>query len=86
MAQDGDSPSSTGEIADRLGKSTTKLAVIRSRLIAEGVVYAPEFGYVGSIRVIRGWNWQLLGLDVVIVHRFQVSSGACLPLTLFVLV
>lgn len=46
MAQDGDSPSSTGEIADRLGKSTTKLAVIRSRLIAKGVVYAPEYGSI----------------------------------------
>ncbi|MDE8669960.1 ATP-binding protein [Pseudarthrobacter sp. H3Y2-7] len=46
MAQDGDSPSSTGEIAGRLGKSTTKLAVIRSRLIAKGVVYAPEYGSI----------------------------------------
>jgi hypothetical protein len=46
MAQDGDSASSTGEIADRLGKSTTKLAVIRSRLIAKGVVYAPEYGSI----------------------------------------
>lgn len=46
MAQDGDSPTSTGKIADRLGKSTTKLAVIRSRLIAKGVVYAPEYGSI----------------------------------------
>lgn len=46
MAQDGDNPSSTGQIADRLGKSTTKLAVIRSRLIAKGVVYAPEHGSI----------------------------------------
>lgn len=46
MAEDGDNPSSTGQIADRLGKSTTKLAVIRSRLIAKGVVYAPEYGSI----------------------------------------
>ncbi|MEO8220519.1 MAG: ATP-binding protein [Specibacter sp.] len=46
MAQMGDKPSSTGEIAARMGKSTNKLAVIRSRLIAKGVVYAPEYGSI----------------------------------------
>lgn len=46
MAQDSDTPSSTGEIAERLGKSTSKLAVIRSRLIDKGVVYAPEYGSI----------------------------------------
>lgn len=46
MAQDGQNPSSTGEIAERLGKSTSKLAVIRSRLIAKGVIYAPEYGAI----------------------------------------
>ncbi|WP_104140916.1 ATP-binding protein [Arthrobacter sp. ZGTC131] len=46
MAQDRDDPSSTGEIAERLGKSTSKLAVIRSRLIAKGVIYAPEYGSI----------------------------------------
>ncbi|WP_219816424.1 hypothetical protein [Arthrobacter sp. 4R501] len=46
MAQDSDKPSSTGKIAERLGKSTAKLAVIRSRLIAKGVVYAPEYGAI----------------------------------------
>nr|WP_090825862.1 ATP-binding protein [Arthrobacter sp. yr096] len=46
MAQDGDQPSATGEIAERLGKSTGKLAVIRSRLIAKGVIYAPEYGSI----------------------------------------
>ncbi|MET3352013.1 UNVERIFIED_ORG: hypothetical protein ABID57_003726 [Arthrobacter sp. UYEF1] len=46
MAQDSDTPSSTGEIAKRLGKSTSKLAVIRSRLIDKGVVYAPEYGSI----------------------------------------
>ncbi|MBP2269300.1 hypothetical protein J3A64_004840 [Pseudarthrobacter sp. PvP004] len=46
MAQDGDQPSATGQIAERLGKSTGKLAVIRSRLIAKGVIYAPEYGSI----------------------------------------
>ncbi|MET3165556.1 UNVERIFIED_ORG: hypothetical protein ABIB19_003992 [Arthrobacter sp. UYEF10] len=46
MAQDSDTPSSTGEIAERLGKSTSKLAVIRSRLIDKGVVYAPKYGSI----------------------------------------
>ena len=46
MAQDRDRPSLTGEVAARLGKSTNKLAVIRSRLIVKGVVYAPEYGTI----------------------------------------
>ena len=46
MAEDGDVPSSTGKIAERLGKSTNKLAVIRARLIAKGVIYAPEYGSI----------------------------------------
>ncbi|MGO4652173.1 MULTISPECIES: ATP-binding protein [unclassified Arthrobacter] len=46
MALDGEQPSSTGEIAARLGKSTNKLAVIRQRLITKGVVYAPEYGSI----------------------------------------
>lgn len=46
MAQDGERASLTGEVAARLGKSTNKLAVIRSRLIAKGVVYAPEYGSI----------------------------------------
>lgn len=46
MAVDGDKPSSTGEVASRLGKSTNKLAVIRQRLITKGVVYAPEYGSI----------------------------------------
>jgi hypothetical protein len=46
MAQDGDGPSSTGEVAARLEKPTNKLAVVRARLIAKGVVYAPEYGSI----------------------------------------
>jgi len=46
MALDGEQPSSTGEIAARLGKSTNKLAVIRQRLMTKGVVYAPEYGSI----------------------------------------
>ena len=46
MAVDGDKPSSTGEVASRLGKSTNKLAVIRQRLITKGVVYAPAYGSI----------------------------------------
>lgn len=46
MAQDGEDSSQTGEVAARLGKSTNKLAVIRSRLISKGVVYAPEYGLI----------------------------------------
>ncbi|WP_338024539.1 ATP-binding protein [Arthrobacter alpinus] len=46
MAQLGDSASSTGEIAAMMGKSTNKLAVIRSRLITKGVAYAPEYGSI----------------------------------------
>lgn len=46
MAGDGDQPSSTGVIAARLGKTTNKLAVTRARLIAKGVIYAPEHGSI----------------------------------------
>ena len=46
MAQDGEVSSLTDEVAARLGKSRNKLAVIRSRLISKGVVYAPEYGLI----------------------------------------
>lgn len=46
MAKDGDGPSSSGEVAARLEKPANKLAVIRSRLITKGVVYAPEYGSI----------------------------------------
>lgn len=46
MAKDGDGPSSSGEVATRLEKPANKLAMIRSRLITKGVVYAPEYGSI----------------------------------------
>jgi hypothetical protein len=46
MVQEGDQPSSTGVVAARLGKPMNKLAVIRARLIAKGVIYAPEYGSI----------------------------------------
>jgi hypothetical protein len=44
MARDGDGPSSTGEIATRLGRKMTSLGPTRANLIAKGIVYAPEYG------------------------------------------
>ena len=46
MSADGDGPSSTGEIAARLGKKQTSLGPIRAGLIFKGLVYAPEHGLV----------------------------------------
>lgn len=46
MAADGGSGSSTGELADRLGRRQTSLGPARANLIAKGLVYAPEHGVV----------------------------------------
>ncbi len=46
MAVDGDGPSSTGEVAGRLGKKPTSLGPIRAKLIAKGLVYPPEHGQI----------------------------------------
>jgi AAA ATPase domain len=46
MSTDGDGPSSTGEIATRLGKKQASLGPIRAGLISKGLVYAPEHGLV----------------------------------------
>ena len=46
MAADGDAGSSTGTVADRLGKKITSLGPTRAALIAKGLVYAPEHGVV----------------------------------------
>ncbi len=46
MAQDGDGPSSTGEVARRLGKRPTSMGPVRANLIAKGLVYAPEHGRI----------------------------------------
>ena len=46
MAVDGEEPSSTGEVAARLGKKLTSLGPTRANLIAKGLVYAPEHGLI----------------------------------------
>lgn len=47
MAEDGDGPSSSGEIARRLGKrSVQQVGPTRANLIHKGLVYAPEHGLV----------------------------------------
>ncbi|WP_125610550.1 ATP-binding protein [Specibacter cremeus] len=46
MAEDGDDGSSSGEIANRLGRRATSFGPIRANLIAKGLVYAPEHGVI----------------------------------------
>lgn len=46
MANDGDAPSQSGEIARRLAKRVTAVAPTRANLIHKGLVYAPEHGLV----------------------------------------
>lgn len=46
MAQDGDGPSNTGAVAERMGVKVNKLGPTRSRLIAKGFIYSPEYGQV----------------------------------------
>lgn len=46
MAEDGDNPSSSGEIAARLGRRATSFGPTRASLIAKGLVYAPEHGII----------------------------------------
>jgi hypothetical protein len=46
MAADGDGPSSTGEVADRLVRKRTALGPVRASLIAKGLVYSPEHGQI----------------------------------------
>ncbi|MHB8296375.1 MAG: ATP-binding protein [Acidimicrobiales bacterium] len=46
MADDGDGPSQSGEIARRLGKRSTSVGPTRSGLIHKGLVYAPEHGLI----------------------------------------
>jgi hypothetical protein len=43
---DGDAGSSSGLVAERLGKKSTNLGPTRANLIAMGLVYAPEHGVV----------------------------------------
>jgi len=46
MAEDGDGPSLSGEIATRLGKKLQSLGPVRSKLISKGIVYPPDHGLV----------------------------------------
>lgn len=47
MAADGDGPSSSSEIARRLGKSTVQqVGPTRANLIHKGLLYAPEYGLI----------------------------------------
>ena len=46
MSEDGDGPSSTGEVAARLSKKATSLGPTRAGLIFKGLVYAPEHGLI----------------------------------------
>lgn len=46
MAVDGDEESSSGTVAERLGKPITSLGPTRAQLISKGLIYAPEHGRV----------------------------------------
>jgi hypothetical protein len=46
LASLGPGPHRSGEVADAAGKTTSQVAAFRDRLIAEGVVYAPRYGWV----------------------------------------
>jgi hypothetical protein len=46
MAEDGDGPSASGEIAVRLGKRMQSLGPARSKLISKGLIYAPDHGLI----------------------------------------
>lgn len=46
MAVDGDGPSSSGEVASRLGKQINQLGPTRAKLISKGLLYAPEYGVI----------------------------------------
>ncbi len=46
LASLGSGPHRSGEVASAAGKSTPQVAAFRDRLIAEGVIYAPRYGWV----------------------------------------
>lgn len=46
MARDGDTGSSSGEVATRLSRKPTSLGPTRASLISKGLIYAPEHGIV----------------------------------------
>lgn len=46
MAEDGDGPSLTKDVADRLSRSPASLGPTRANLIAKGLIFAPEHGRI----------------------------------------
>ena len=46
LASLGPGPHRSGEVADAAGKTTSAVAAFRDRLINEGVIYAPRYGWV----------------------------------------
>lgn len=46
LASLGPGPHRSGEVAEAMGKSTTQVGALRDRLIDEGVVYAPRYGWI----------------------------------------
>jgi hypothetical protein len=46
MAEDGEGPSSSSQVAQRMGKRITSLGPARANLINKGLIYAPEHGQV----------------------------------------
>jgi hypothetical protein len=46
LASLGAGPHRSGEVAAAAGKTTSQVAAFRDRLIAEGVIYAPRYGWV----------------------------------------
>lgn len=46
MAEDGEGPSVSSKVAERLGKPPSSLGPTRANLIAKGLVYAPEHGRI----------------------------------------
>ncbi len=46
LASLGPGPHRSGEVAAAVGRTTSQVAAFRDRLIAEGVIYAPRYGWV----------------------------------------
>ena len=46
LASLGPGPHRSGDVAEAAGKSTPQVAAFRDRLITEGVIYAPRYGWV----------------------------------------
>ncbi|WP_104086312.1 ATP-binding protein [Arthrobacter sp. GMC3] len=46
MSQDGEGPTNTADLGDRLGKNHSSLTSQRGRLIEKGIIFAPEHGQI----------------------------------------